>query len=55
MGHSLKCCAVSFEKTISQINGLEDTTLVLREGNTITPGSVQVLHINGNHWITIPQ
>ena len=26
---------------------------MLREGNTIAPGSVQVLHINGNHWMTI--
>ena len=26
---------------------------MLCEGNTIAPGSIQVLHINGNHWITI--
>ena len=30
---------------LPQINGLEDTALVLREENTIDPDSVQVLHI----------
>ena len=31
------------------VNGLEDTALVLKKGNEILPGSVQVLHVNGNH------
>ena len=35
------------------IKGLEDTALVLRTGNTISPGSLQILHVNGNHWLAI--
>ena len=35
------------------LKGLEDTALVLRTGNTISPGSLQILHVNGNHWIAI--
>ena len=35
------------------VNGLEDTALVLKKGNKILPGSVQVLHVNGNHWVTV--
>ena len=34
------------------INGLEDIALV-RKGNTIITESIQILHVNGNHWITI--
>jgi len=34
------------------INGLEDSALV-RKGNTIITESIQILHVNGNHWITI--
>ena len=35
------------------VNGLEDTALVLKKCNKILPGSVQVLHVNGNHWVTV--
>ena len=35
------------------IKGLEDCNLVLREGNVLLPGSVQILHVNGNHWLTV--
>ena len=35
------------------VKGLEDCNFVLREGNVLQPGSVQILHVNGNHWLTI--
>ena len=35
------------------LKGLEDTALVLHTGNTISPGSLQILHVNGNHWLAI--
>ena len=35
------------------INGLEDTSLVLRKGNTIISESTQILHVDGNHWVTV--
>ena len=35
------------------LKGLEDTALVLCKGNTISPGSLQILHVNGNHWLAI--
>ena len=31
------------------VKGLEDCNFVLREGNVLQPGSVQILHVNGNH------
>ena len=37
----------------TQLNGLEDTAMVLRKGNTVIPGSIQILHVDGNHWLTI--
>jgi len=27
---------------------------VLHEGNALPPGSVQILHVDGNHWLTVP-
>ena len=32
-----------------QVKGLEDTALVCK----ILPGSIQVLHVNGNNWLTV--
>ena len=52
-GTHLSAVQFLLKRQFPQINGLEDTVLVLHEGNTIAPSSVQVLHINGNHWITI--
>ena len=52
-GTHLSAVQFLLKRQFLQINGLKDTALVLREGNTTVPGSVQVLHINGNHWITI--
>ena len=37
----------------SHLKVLEDTASVLRTGNTISPGSLQILHVNGNHWLAI--
>jgi len=39
-------------------NGLEDTLLLFhekRKHSLICPETVQILHINGNHWITVSQ
>ena len=52
-GTHLSVVQFLLKKQFSQIHGLEDTALVLREGNTIAPGSIQVLHVDGNHWLTI--
>ena len=35
------------------VKGLEDCTFLLCEGNALLPGSVQILHVNGNHWLTV--
>jgi len=35
------------------IKGLMDTGLVMYKDCTLSPGGVQILHINSNHWITI--
>ena len=32
---------------------MENTALVLHKGNTISPGSLQILQVNGNHWLAI--
>ena len=49
--HIYKCCSVSSKEAVSRLKGLEDCTFVLREGNVLMP--VQILHANGNHWITV--
>jgi len=36
-----------------KVNGLEDTALLLTNDHRLLPGSVQVLHVNGNHWLTV--
>jgi len=35
------------------VNGLIDTHKVTQKGVTLSSGSVQILHINRNHWITV--
>ena len=35
------------------INGLLDTSIFVRKDHEISPDSVQILHVNGNHWITV--
>ena len=39
------------KKQFLQVNGLEETAL--HNDHTILQGSVQVLHVNGNHWLKI--
>jgi len=33
--------------------GIKDTGLAMHKDCTLSPGGVQILHINSNHWITI--
>ena len=48
--NTLECSAVFFLKEqFPQVKGLEDTALVPK----VLPGSIQVLHVNGNHWLTV--
>ena len=47
--NTLECNAVFLKEQFLQVKGLEDTALVCK----ILPGSVQVLHANGNHWLTV--
>ena len=41
------------KKQHPNINGLRDTLLIMQEGNIISAGSIQILHVNNNHWITL--
>ena len=52
-GTHLSAVQFILKEQFPQVNGLEDTALVLRKDHTILPGSVQVLHVNGNHWLTV--
>ena len=52
-GTHLSAVQFLLKRQFPQISGLEDTTLVLREGILLLLKSIQVLHINGNHWIII--
>ena len=42
-------CSFFLKEQFPQVKGLEDTALVCK----ILPGSVQVLHVNANCWITV--
>ena len=42
-----------FLKSNFQVSGLEDTALVLKNDHQLLPGSIRVLHVNGNHWVTV--
>ena len=52
-GTHLSAVQLLLKAQFPHLKGLEDTALVLRAGNTISPGSLQILHVNGNHWLTI--
>ena len=36
-----------------QINGLMNTVGILQKGVKLVDGSIQILHVNSNHWITV--
>ena len=52
-GTHLSAVQLLLKAQFPHLKGLEDTALVLRTGNTISPGSLQILHVNGNHWLAI--
>jgi len=41
------------KEKFTSINGLMDTFIIMHKDHTISPGSVQILHVNNNHWVTI--
>ena len=52
-GTHLTAVQVLLKQQFSNINGLADTLKMTLKGNTLSSGSVQILHVNGNHWITV--
>ena len=52
-GTHLTAVQLLLKKQHPNINGLRDTLLIMQEGNTISAGSIQILHVNNNHWITL--
>ena len=52
-GTRLSAMQLLLKAQFLHLKGLEDTALVLRTGNTISSGSLQILHVNGNHWLAI--
>ena len=48
-GTHLSALQLLLKAQFPHLKGLEDTALVLRTGNTISPGSLQILHVDGNH------
>jgi len=52
-GTHLSAVQFLLKQKFPNVKGLEDCTFVLREGNVLMPGSVQILHVNGNHWLTV--
>ena len=48
-GTHLSAMQFFLKEQFPQVKGLENTALV----HKILPESVQVLHVNGNHWITV--
>ena len=52
-GTHLSAVQLLLKAQFPHLKGLEDTALVLCTGNTISLGSLQILHVNGNHRITI--
>ena len=46
-GTHLSAMQFFLKEQFPQVKGLEDTALVCK----ILPGNVQVLHVNGNHWL----
>ena len=52
-GTHLSAVQFLLKKQFPDLKGLEDCIFVLCEGNILMPGSEQILHVNGNHWITV--
>ena len=52
-GTHLSAVQYFLKERFPKVNGLEDTALVLKNNHQLLPGSVQVLHVNGNHWLTV--
>ena len=52
-GTHLTAVQLILKSQFLNFNGLKDTFLVLSKGNTIISESIQVLHVNGNHWVTV--
>jgi len=52
-GTHLSAVQLLLKQQFPDIKGLEDCTFVLHEGNTLVPGSVQILHVNSSHWLTV--
>ena len=48
-GTHLSAMQLLLRAQFPHLKGLEDTALVLCTGNTISPASLQILHVNGNH------
>ena len=52
-GTHLTAVQILLKQQFPNVNGLIDTHKVTQKGVTLSGGSVQILHINGNHWITM--
>ena len=52
-GTHLTAVQLILKSQFLNFNGLKDTSLILSKGNTIISESIQVLHVNGNHWVTV--
>ena len=52
-GTHLTVVQLLLKKRYTDINGLIDASVFVHKDQTISTGSVQILHVNGNHWITI--
>ena len=54
-GTHLTAVQLLLKQQFPDINGLIDTFKIThaQKGITLSSGSVQILHVNGNHWITI--
>ena len=53
-GTHLTAVQLLLKSRYPNINGLLDPSVFVHKDNQeISPGSVQILHVNGNHWITI--
>ena len=52
-GTHLTAVQYLLKEKFTNINGLMDTSVIMHKDHTISVGSVQILHVNSNHWITI--
>ena len=52
-GTHLTAVQILLKQQFPNINGLIDTLKMTQKGITLSSGSVQILHVNGNHWITV--